>query len=494
MTKLNGWKMRCAVLLLCAATATASRAQTLTTIAEFDSSDGFPRGSLVQGRDGNLYGASGGNVYGTIFKVSPGGVLTLLHSFQYSEGSGPSSLALGADGNLYGTTAGGGPNHQGTAFSMTSAGTVTTLYSFGEPNGGFSNGSEPYGGLVQRGDGSLYGTTFDGGPNDCGGQHNCGVVFRITQTGAAMQRNFDFLDGANSLAGLTQGLDGKFYGTASAGGDPNCSIGGDEFYGCGTIFRVEPVGRPKAMHTFELGDGAVPLNALVSGGDGYFYGTTSEGGDLSCDPPYGCGTVFRISPSGALATLHKFHNGTDGAFPVGTLNQATDGNFYGVTGGSGGVPCNAYSGCGTLFRITPSGILTTLYIFCSQNDCADGSYAGGGLLQATDGMLYGTTTEGGNINCAAPLGCGTVYRPNIGLGPFVKLGRYSGKVGQTGGILGQGFTGTTSVSLNGTPAQFRVISDTFLKVMVPPGATTGYVTVTTPSGTLTSNVPFHVLK
>jgi hypothetical protein len=82
---------------------------------------------------------------------------------------------------------------------------------------------------------------------------------------------------------------------------------------------------------------------------------------------------------------------------------------------------------------------------------------------------------------------------DVGLGPFVSLERPAGKIGQTGGILGQGFTGTTSVSLNGTPASFTVVSDTFIKTTIPAGATTGYVTVTTPSGTLTSNVPFRVI-
>jgi uncharacterized repeat protein (TIGR03803 family) len=121
-------------------------------------------------------------------------------------------------------------------------------------------------------------------------------------------------------------------------------------------------------------------------------------------------------------------------------------------------------------------------------DATDGAEPYGGLLQATDGNLYGTTTDGGALDD------GTVFRLSIDLGPFVSLERYSGKVGGSGRILGQGFTGTTSVLLNGTPAIFTVISDTFIRATVPPGATTGYVTVMTPSGTLTSNAPFHVLQ
>jgi uncharacterized repeat protein (TIGR03803 family) len=132
-------------------------------------------------------------------------------------------------------------------------------------------------------------------------------------------------------------------------------------------------------------------------------------------------------------------------------------------------------------------MLTTLHAFCSQTNCPDGVSILGGLLQATDGIFYGTTQQGGAYNY------GTVFSLSTGLGPFIALVRNSGKVGQTGGILGQGFTGTTSVSLNGVPATFTVVSDTFINATVPAGATTGYVTVTTPSGTLISNVPFHVI-
>ena len=98
------------------------------------------------------------------------------------------------------------------------------------------------------------------------------------------------------------------------------------------------------------------------------------------------------------------------------------------------------------------------------------------------------------MKCNPPSGCGTIYSLDMGFGPFVAFIQAAGKVGQTGGILGQGFTGTSGVLFNGTPATFTAVSDTFIEATVPPGATTGYVTVTTPGGTLTSNVPFRVLK
>ncbi len=193
-----------------------------------------------------------------------------------------------------------------------------------------------------------------------------------------------------------------------------------------------------------------------------------------------------MSPAGKFTTLYAFCSQTDcgdGANPAGPLVLGTDGNFYGTTI-SGGNSTNS----GTIFKITPQGVLTTLYDFCSQPNCADGSNPQAGLIQATDGTFYGTTTSGGGTG-----GPGTIFRFSTGLGPFVKLAQDSGKVGQTGYLLGQGFTGTINVSLNGTPASFTVVSDTIIRAIVPAGAGTGFVAVETPGGTLKSNVPFRVI-
>jgi len=191
-----------------------------------------------------------------------------------------------------------------------------------------------------------------------------------------------------------------------------------------------------------------------------------------------------MNAGGKLATLYSFciqTNCTDGYTPMAGLVQGTDGNFYGTTGNGG------MSDYGTIFEITPGGALTTLYSFCTQTNCTDGATPYGGLVEGTNGTLYGSTFYGGVDSD------GTVFSLAKGLGPFVIFVRAAGKVGETGPILGQGFTGTTSVAINGIAADFTVISDTDIRATVPVSATTGYVTVTTPSGTLTSNVPFHVI-
>jgi uncharacterized repeat protein (TIGR03803 family) len=219
----------------------------------------------------------------------------------------------------------------------------------------------------------------------------------------------------------------------------------------------------------------------MQGSDGNFYGTTSEGGTKNH------GTVFKITPSGILTTLYNFcsqANCADSGSEAG-LVQATDGTFYGTLAFGGG------NGSGSIFQMTPTGVLTMLYSFCSQSNCADGARPGA-LMQGTAGNFYGATSGGGgSSNCSD--GCGTIYDLSMSLGPFVAFVRASGKVGATAEILGQGFTGTTAVSFHGTSAPFFVRSDKYLTAIVPRGATTGLVTVTTPNGPLTSNVPFRVI-
>ena len=486
MTRHSTWKRWSAVLVLCAATAIAAQGQTFTSLFDFAGTNGaYPwKMSLVQGVDGNLYGTTqlGGDLWGlcgngcgTVFRITSAGTVVSSH-LTAADGSAPvAGLVLATNGSLYGTTELGGANNGGTIFVVdTKNGKVTVLYNFcAQPN--CADGQEPDGTLIQAADGALYGTTSSGGANYCQGYGGCGTIFRVTPEGKLTTLyNFcsqtNCTDGSGPGAGLVQGADGDFYGTTEAGGDPAND---------GTVFKITAAGTLTTLHTFDGTDGSGPSSWLVQGTDGDFYGTTVVSGD------FGLGTIFKITSAGGLTTLYTFctQNGCpDGGRPYVGLVQGTDGNFYGTT-----YTLGLYGG-GTVFEITPTGTLTTLHAFAGP----DGFEPLGGLVQATSGTFYGTTVQGGS--CASRYGCGTVFTLSMGLDPFVSFVRNPAKVGQMFGVLGQGFTGTTSVSLNGIPATFSVKSDTLIEATVPQRATTGYVTVTTPSGTLTSNVPFHVIK
>jgi uncharacterized repeat protein (TIGR03803 family) len=223
-------------------------------------------------------------------------------------------------------------------------------------------------------------------------------------------------------------------------------------------------------------DGNLPVGTLAQDKNGTLYGTTYLGGSKNI------GTIFKISPTGtAYAVLHNFDrsvNINEGANPLAGVSVGTDGNLYGAAGAGGS------KNAGALFEITPAGSYTTLYNFCAVT-CADGFGPQASLVQHTNGKLYGDTSG----NSLQP---GVVFSLDMGLGPFVKLVLFSGKVGQSIQVLGQGFTGATSVKVGGTSATFSIVSDTYLTAIVPAG-TSGSVTVTTGSGTLTSDRKYLVI-
>jgi uncharacterized repeat protein (TIGR03803 family) len=225
-----------------------------------------------------------------------------------------------------------------------------------------------------------------------------------------------------------------------------------------------------------------PVGSLVEGNDGNYYGVTGTVGKAA-------GSVFQLTTGGVLNTLHVLNGTTDGGLPTAGLTLASDGNFYGTASLDGG-------GYGTLFQITPAGSYSVLYDFLGANS----GYQPGATTQHTNGLLYGVTNYGGayegfGYDCGydQSLGCGVFYSWNGGLPPFVSTVQLMGAVGSSVEILGQGFTASTTVSFNGTSATtIKVQSGEALMATVPTGATTGSITVTTSTGTLTSNRQFIV--
>ena len=384
--------------LFCAATAITASAQTFQTVASFSffANGAYPEYmALVQGSDGNFYGTTtygGDEGYGTAFEVTTGGELSELYTFcefpSCTDGGEPyGGLVQAADSTLYGTTYQDGANGTGTVFELTTGGTETVLYSFCSQTN-CADGDDPFAPLVQATDKNFYGTTLDGGTK------GYGTVFAITSAGALTTlHSFRYSDGASPVAGLIQAKNGNFYGTALYGGA----------HGAGTVFEISAAGKLKTLHSFgAAGDGANPYAALVQAADGTFYGTTYSGGS------HGQGTVFAITAAGKLTTIYSFCSEkkcSDGAAPYAGVIQATDGNFYGTTSQGG------TSNRGTVFAITAARKVTSLHSFCLKKNCIDGADPSGGLIQSTNGIFYGTTTEGGANQD------GTVFSLSVGLGP-----------------------------------------------------------------------------
>jgi uncharacterized repeat protein (TIGR03803 family) len=446
---------------------------------------------------------------------------TTLASFDNKNGSfSQAPLVQGLDGNLYGTTDDGGLKASGTAFKITLAGGLTLVHYFCSRTN-CADGEVPESGLVPAANGDLYGITSSGGS----GCSDCGTVFQITSRGTLFTlHSFDGSDGLNPL-GLMQASNGDFYGTTSTGGsgsggtifrmtptgilttlynfeDFNYPVAGlvegtdRNFYGTaityasdghGMIFKMTADGAVTTLRSFGGADGSWPVAPLMEASNGHFYGTTAQGGPASsiCVST-GCGTVFEITPEGVLTTLHYFA-GPDGLSPSGALVQGTDGNLYGTTSSGGPANSSCHFGCGTIFRITPEGKFTTLHTF----DGLDGQYPYVALVQATDGNFYGTTYAGGT-STACTEGCGTVFRLSMGLKPFVETVPTANCPRRSVKILGTDLTGATSVTFNGVEATFTVVSPTEITTAVPAGATTGEVKVVTPRGTLSTDVPFRV--
>jgi uncharacterized repeat protein (TIGR03803 family) len=491
MPKPGTLKMFSIAAVFCVSAVLGAAAQTFNSLAAFDFTNGVIPGfgALAQGTNGNFYGTTqeGGanNSNGVVFEITPSGVLTPIYSFcaevNCADGELPQAQpVLATNGNLYGTTYGGGngTTPSGVIYEITPAGKYSVIYNFCS-QANCTDGANPGASPIQAANGNFYGTTELGGPN------NQGVVYELTSAGKyTVIYSFCSLtncaDGAEPLAGLVQGTNGNFYGTTQDGGANNN-------FDAGVVYEIDSAGKYSVLYSFcaltNCADGSNPRAALLQAANGNFYGTTYGGGDEN-------GTMFQITPAGKFKSLHTFCGSQcgDGGFPYGALIQATNGNLYGTTQLGGDEN-------GVIFEFTQSGAINILYTFCSAGGCADGAQPEAGLLQATNGNLYGVTALGGTIVENCTIGCGTVFSLSEGLGPFVETLPTSGKVGKNVIILGNDLSGATAVNFNGTAATFTVVSNSEIKTTVPSGATTGTVTLTTSSGgTLNSKAAFRVTK
>ena len=386
-----------AVIFCALALSPGARAQTtgaLTTLLSFNGTNNGEQAIFppVLGADGNLYGttvAGGANQAGTLYRLTPDGTLTVLHSFSNRvDGATPRcSLVLASDGNFYGTTTLGGPGGGGTVFRATPGGTVTVLHAF-NPYTDETNGTQPYGAVIQARDGRLYGTTATGG------LYRNGTIYRLALDGTfaslyACEPGQTTAGPRTPQSPLVQGSDGNFYGVAPGGDSDN-----EVFY------RMTPAGAVTTLHSFSRADGLLPLGPLVELSSGVFYGAASGGGGSAGQ---GAGTLFKITRAGQLTNLRVFSDqGVDGSGPFVAPIRGADGNLYGTT---------LYGGThasGNVFRCTPAGEVTTLYSF-DQN--TGGGYYPCGLVQAADGSFYGTTFNGGASND------GVAYRLTVGAHP-----------------------------------------------------------------------------
>jgi uncharacterized repeat protein (TIGR03803 family) len=450
-------------LALVWALGTTMHAQTYKVLAYLTGTPSTPvePGLIAQSPGGNLMTTASDqdtDLGGVAFRVTTEGAVTVLHQFSKPGGIAPASgLTLARDGRFYGTTAFGGASNTGTVFQMTPDGIVKTLHQFSALPDGI-----PYAPPVQSLYGDFYGTTHG---NDSDPSSAPGTIYKIDSAGNyTLLHTFTVQDGANPLGALVQGVNYWFYGTAMHGGPSSV----------GTIFRVSTSGEFQVLYNFDYSHGGYPM-AMIQANDGNFYGVTYLGGASNQ------GVVFKLTGLNQITVLHEFTGGSDGGGPLGGFLQGTDGFLYGTTGSGGSM------GGGTLFRMSPTtGGIEVLHSFHAASGVAPVA-----LMQHTNGFFYGATNADGVSNGMNAFG--VIFRLDMGLSPFVTFLNTYGRVGMTVSLLGDGFTTASQVFFNGVPAtEISDVGSGFMKVVIPEGATTGSITVTTTKGTLTSNKVFVV--
>ncbi len=328
-----------------------------------------PQAGVTLDSAGNLYGTtySGGiSGFGSAYKIDLSGREIVLYSFAGgSDGANPAGeLTADREGGLYGTTYHGGASNLGTLYKIDSFGNETVMHSFS----GGSDGANPASGVVRFPNGDLYGTTVNGGAS------GLGIVYKIDAEGReTILHTFTGPDGASPYAGLITDGAGNLYGTTESGGTSND----------GTLFKIDSAGQETVLFNFAA-IGANPYAGVVRDEAGNFYGTTYL---------FSGGLVYKISPSGEGTVLFSFDLANYGGFPYSGVILDAAGNIYGTTFYGGDQAAgNLYNGYGVVFKLDPAGQETILHTFTSGTD---GAYPYAGLVEDSQGNLYGTTTKGG---------------------------------------------------------------------------------------------------
>jgi uncharacterized repeat protein (TIGR03803 family) len=390
--RLSPARMLAAGCVMAVLVAHSAQAQTYQVLHGFTGgTDGSsPAAGVTLDAKGNLYGttpaggdsACGNFGCGVVFRLSQTGHETLLHTFKNGrDGAYPyAGLIRDAQHNLYGTSS------SGTVFRLSPTDKFSPLYIF---KGGAPLAPSPSE-LIRDGQGNPYGTTYTGGDLSCGYyDEGCGVVFKLSPAGkkTVLHTFKGGTDGEYPLAGVVQDAQGNLYGTTSTGGSSSCSS-----TGCGAVFKLSKTGKETVLYTFTGGaDGGYPEAGVILDAQGNLYGTAYSGG-TGCNT-HGCGVVFKLSKTGKETVLYTFTGGTDGANPAGGLILDTQGNLYGTTYVGGDSSCNPPNGCGVVFRLSKTGIETVLHSFAGGP--SDGEFPYAGVIRDANGNLYGTTVSGG---------------------------------------------------------------------------------------------------
>jgi len=533
------------LIAVLAAAAVPMQAQTVNTLFTFEANNNnsqpsLPQGNMAQGRDGNFYGiSSSGNgcCQGVFYKIDSTGLMTALSAMAQSQGTNCNGVVLATDGNFYGTCY-SDPTNNGTLIKLTPTGAITVLHTF---LGTTADGCHPLAPPIQGTDGSLYGTTgfcgangygtvyklspsrtytqlysFQGPPSDTaeplglveGTDGNLwgmgsgwivsnGAVFKISAAGKetlVYAFKGGTADGQNPFTSLIQGADGNYYGTTEFGGTDNY----------GTIFKLTPAGVETVLYNFpNQADGAYPRLPLTQGLDGLLYGIATDCAGGGCAQA----GLFDVTTKGAYRNLYLYPLGQPNTIqPFAPLLLSTNGTFYSTTF-QGGVAVN-----GTFYSVSTNyspfislvnvrgGKEGTQVGILGQGFSAASVVKFGGTV-ATTTKLTGKTFILATVPSAALTGKVTVttgsatlstisaFKVTPTVGGFTPS---SGPVGTSVTISGTGLTQATKIAFNGVPASFTVNSDSSITAIVPTGATTGRIVVTTQGGSASSTTSFTV--